>query len=177
MKNLLSDASAAFYTTGKGLRGVPVIVMDRDNGTLIWSRVHHNTGTQLWLDTPLSREPDQYDVYFLGCVPVSLESGDLTFGDPRAMKSLKYLTVEYERGSTGGAAFYLASDVGTQITAQTPWRRIGHISFRGTGKARLPINDRASYGRIFRYILHAMNPAQAFVITHLSFDYEVDDDF
>jgi hypothetical protein len=177
MKHLLRDADAAFYTTGKGLRGVPVIVMDRDTGELIWSRVHSNNAKYLYLDVPLSRDPDQYDAYLLGSVPVTLESGDLTFGDPRAMKSLKYLTVEYERNSTGSAAFFLATDTGPQVTASTPWRRIGRISFTGTGKCRLPIINSASNGRTFRYIIHALDPSQAFVITHLSFDFEIDDDF
>lgn len=47
----LTDAAAAFYTTGSGLVGVPVAVQDPTTGLWQWRRILSNTATVLTLDT------------------------------------------------------------------------------------------------------------------------------
>jgi len=175
MKNLLRDTEATFDTSGDGLRGVPVFLMDRDDGKLYHARVYSNTGTRLWLDTPLSKEPDKYDSYILGSIPWSIESLDLTIGNPRVKKHLNYLTVEYERGAKGYAAVYFAAD--QQSRENTAWRFIGNINFGGLGEARLPIDDSAGTGYVCRFIIMGTDPLQVAAVTHLSIDFSYTGDF
>ena len=175
MKTLLSDPSASFTTTGDGLRGVPVLVMDRDNGTLIHARVYSNTATRLKLDVPLSRNPDRYDAYILGAQSAAIESGDLTFGAPRERKSLRYCTLEYERGSKGTLALYLAADQTSQT--RSAWSLAGYIPLTGMGYYRLPIHIAAGTGRVIRYLLISTNPGQPFTVTHFSFELDSEMNF
>ncbi len=167
MKELLADSGAAFYTTGDGLRGAPVLLIDRDTGELLHSRVYSNTATSLWLDVPVTREPDQYDLFVVGSVPMTIESGDLTFGNPRVKKYLKFVTVEYERGAKGQLAFYLLSDPTSQTKSN--WQFEGLIPLTGQGWYRLSLNSKAQSGRVLRYQLISTVPGQPVSITHLSF--------
>ena len=174
-KVFLKDSAASFYTTGVGLRGVPVLVMDRDDGKLLHARVYRNTADILHLDVELSRAPDQYDAYILGSNPFSIESGDLTFGAPRETKSLRYALFEYERGGKGHLAFYLASD--QTSTTRTNWQRAGNVPLTGPGYCRLPLNVPAATGRAIRYLVMSTIPGQNCTLTHLGFEYEVDMNF
>ena len=174
-KVFLKDSAATFTTDSDGLRGVPVLVMDRDDGTLQSARVYRNTADILHLDVALSREPDQYDAYILGSNPFAIESADLTFGAPRELKSLRYMTVEYERGSKGYVAVYLAAD--QTSTTRTNWQRAGNIPLNGPGYYRLPLNVPAATGRAIRYLLMSTIPGQSITITHISFEYEADMNF
>lgn len=171
----LADADAAFDTANDGLRGVPVIVMDRDTGELISARVYSNTATNLTLDVPLSRDPDQYDAYVLGAIPMGVESKDLTFGAPQTRKSLHYVTFEFERGGKGSFDFYLASDQESQTT--TAWQYEGTVPLKGRTDYRLPLDTLGSSGRIIRYQIVSITPGQLSVINHMTFDYEIERDF
>ena len=175
MKHFLADSSASFYTTGDGLKGVPVLVMDRDDGTLIHARVHHNTSTRLYLDTPLSRNPDRYDAYLLGSIPLAIESGDLTFGNPREYTSISYFTFEFERGSVGHLVLYLAADQESQTN--TAWQFAGNVPLKGRTQYRLPITCAAGRGRVIRYLLMGTRPGQVTTITHLSIDFTQEGNF
>lgn len=175
MKELLADAGAAFYTTGDGLRGAPVLLIDRDTGELLSSRVYSNTATKLWLDVPMTREPDQYDLFVVGAIPLSIESGDLTFGNPRLEKFLKFVTVQYERGAKGQLAFYLLSDPTSQTKSN--WQFEGMIPLQGKGWYRLNLKTKAAQGRVFRYLIVSTVPGQQATITHLSFTLDWGGDF
>jgi len=175
MKTKIADAGAAFHTTGDGLRGVPVIVMDRDTGEVISSRVYSNTATRLVLDTVLSRNPDRYDAYFLGAIPFSLESGDVTLGAPQEIKTISYVTFEFERGSLGALDFYMAADQESQTT--TAWRYIGTVPLKGRTHYRMPVYDLSQRGRTFRWLLLGLRPGQKVILTHLTFDFETEANF
>ncbi len=176
-KEFINDGGATFYTTGAGLRGVPVIVMDRDDGTIIDSRVHSNTGTKINLDVPLSRDPDQFDTYILAGNSYTIISGDLTFNVPRANKSIHHVTVEYERGAKGNAYFYLVADPDRHEDDDIPWSFISAISFTGRGFANFPVDDPAGTARVFRYQIISILPQYSLAITHLTFEYTVDEDW
>jgi len=169
MKTLIADSGAAFYTTGDALCGVPVIVMDKDDGSLISSRVYSNTATGLKLDCPLSRAPDRYDAYFLGSIPFALESGDLTFGAPQEIKNIAYVTFEFERGSLGVLDFYLAADQESQTS--TAWQYAGSVALKGRTTYRIPITCPAQRGRTFRWLLLGLRPGQKITLTHLTFEF------
>lgn len=175
MKTLLSDPSATFYTTGAGLRGVPVLVMDRDDGTLISARVYSNTATQIRLDIPLSRSPDQYDAYVLGSVPTSIESGDLTFGAPQERKSISTAIFDYERRGKGKLAFYLAAD--PTSPTRTTWQFVGYVPLTGNGRYLLPTNVPAATGYTIRYCVMGTDPAALFALTHLAFEFTAERNF
>ena len=170
MKTMISDGNATFYTTGAGLRGVPVLIMDRDDGSILWARVHHNTATRLFLDIELSRYPDIYDSYILGSIPSTLESGDLTFGNPRVVKSVRYFNVHYERYFKGQLALDMAADQLSQT--ETEWTRIGYIPLTGSGFYRLAVSNAAATGRTIRYQLKGTGPGWQEAITHISINCE-----
>lgn len=175
MKSMLTDSSASFTTTGAGLRGCPVLVMDRDDGTLVSSRVYRNTATRLYLDAPLTREPDRYDAYWVGAIPMSLESGDLTFGMPRAVKSLEYATFEFERPANGLMVLYLSAD--SESETETDWQIAGYVPLKGRTYYRLPLNVAAATGRVIRYCLMTISPGWPVVLTHFSFEWSTADGF
>jgi len=170
----IHDPSAAFTTASGGLRGVPVLLMDRDDGSLTWSRVYSNTATKLTLDTPISRNPDLHDAYMLGSIPMSIESGDLTFNKPRVKKSLRYFLAQFERGSTGHLDLYVASDQDSQTT--TAWQYAGSMGLKGRTEYRLPVNVSGGTGRTIRYQILATQPGQLTCLTSftLCVDYETD---
>lgn len=175
MKTMIADSGAAFYTTGDALRGVPVIVMDRDNGTLVYSQVYSNTATRLNLVNDLGRYPDRYDAYFLGAIPFALESGDLTLGSPQEIKTISYVTFQFERGSSGSLDFYLAADQESQT--ETAWRYIGTVPLKGRTHYRMPVFNSAQRGRTFRWLLVGLRPGQVVRLTHLTFDFETEANF
>ena len=175
MKTLLSDPSAAFYTTGNGLRGAPVIVMDKDTGEVIYARVYSNTATQLKLDVELPRDPDQYDSYVVGSIPVVIESGDLTFGTARDMKGIRYFTFQYERGGKGSIVLYLASDQTSEETSA--WQLAGYAARTGPGYYRMPIEVLGSRFRTLRYTILAMMPGQPFTLTNFSIVMDTETNF
>lgn len=49
--NTVTAAAAAFYTTGDGLKGMPVAVVDASGTYWQWRTVQSNTGTQITIDT------------------------------------------------------------------------------------------------------------------------------
>jgi len=176
VKTLLSDPSATFYTTGDGLRGVPVLVMDRDSGELIHSRVYSNTAKRLTLDVPLPRNPDRYDAYVLGAHPFAIESGDLTFGHPRVKKSLRYATFEFEPHAKGSFAVYLAADQTDR--EQTAWQFAGYVPLGKSGFYRLSFfGVTAATGMAIRYCLLSTVPGQQIPITHVSFEFDMEANF
>jgi len=174
-KRLLRDPSAAFYTTGDGLRGVPVMLMDRDTGALEYSRVYSNTATTLTLDTPLSRTPDNYDAYILGSIPIAIESGDLIMGNPRAVKNIFYFTFEFPAVSDGNVDLYFAADQSNQVEAA--WSRVGGFSMKGRTYYRMAVGIAAGTGRVIRYLVMATLPGQETEFSHMSVNYEVRDSF
>jgi len=176
-KEWLNDGSAAFYTTGAGNRGVPVIVMDRDDGTMQYSRVHSNTATKLDLDVPLDTNPDQYDTYILAGNPISIVSADMHFGHPRTLKSIHHVTVEYERGTARNAYFYLVADPSKMDDEDIDWTYVAAVPFTGKGYARFPVDVPDGTGRVFRYKMVAINPTHGIVLTHISFEYTLDADW
>jgi len=175
MKTLLSDPSASFYTTGSGLRGAPVIVMDKDTGVVTYARVYSNTATQLKLDVELPRNPDRFDSYVIGSIPVVIESGDLTFGSAREVKSIHYFTFQYERGGRGSIALYLASDQASETS--TAWQLAGYAGLTGPGYYRMPVEIPAGTGRVIRYTILAMMPGQPFTLTNFSITMEREGNF
>lgn len=176
-KEFLNDGGATFYTTGAGLRGVPVIVMDRSDGTIQHSRVHSNTAKKLNLDIPLDTNPAQYDTYILAGNTYSVISGDISFNVPRSKKSIHHVTVEYERGAKGNAYFYLVADPDRHEDENISWRFIHAVSFTGQGYERFPVDDLAGTARVFRWKLISILPQFSLAITHLTFDYTVDEDW
>lgn len=170
----IHDPDAAFTTASGGLRGVPVLLMDRDDGSLTWSRVYSNTSTILTLDTPLSRTPDVGDAYMLGSIPLTIESGDLTFSKPRVIKSLRYFLAQFERGASGHLDFYVASDQDSQTT--TAWQFVGSIPLLARTEFRLPVNVSGGTGRTIRYQILATQPGQITCLTSLTLivDFETD---
>ena len=175
IKIMISDGQAAFITTGAGLRGVPVMIMDRDDGSLLWARVYRNDATHLYLDIELTRYPDQYDSYLLGSIPTVIESGDLTFGNPRVVKTLRYFNIYYERNFKGQLVLDLAADQLDQ--EDTEWTREGYIPLTGTGYYRMPIDSAAGTGRTIRYQLKSTDPGWEMAITHISIDFETRGDW
>ena len=176
MRDMISDSGASFKTTGDGLRGCPVLIMDRDDGTIRHSRVYSNTATRIELDTNFGTSPDQFDAYWIGAVPLVIESGDLTFGNPRIVKSLHYVDVEFEPGSRGVLAFFLASD--PPSTTETNWKRAGYIPLTARGWFRLPLSmSRDSSGRVIRYKIVGTAPGQPVNITHLGFKFDYAGDY
>jgi len=173
--SVLTDSSAAFYTTGSGLRGAPVLVMDRDTGELIHARVYSNTGTALTLDTVLSRTPDAGDAYVVGGIPMSIESGDLTFGNPRVVKSIQMVTFEFEPQPRGKLAFHIAAD--QEKTDSTAWQFGGYVPLtQRVGYYRLDLSGvgvKGATGRAIRYCISAHDPNRAACLTHLSFTFDV----
>ncbi|MCP4493375.1 MAG: hypothetical protein GY820_39625 [Gammaproteobacteria bacterium] len=159
------DHEASFSTTGDGLRGTPVMLMDKDDGSLTWSRVYSNTSTVLTLDTPLNRSPDDFDAYLLGSIPLSIVSGDLTFGAPAVKKTLRYILAQFERGASGHLDVYVASDQENQTT--TAWQFVGSIPLTGRTEYRLPVNVSGGTGRIIRYQIIGTYPGQVTCITAL----------
>jgi len=176
-KEWLNDGGAAFYTGDAGLRGVPVIVMDRDDGTIQYSRVHSNTAKKLKLDVPLDTNPDQYDTYILAGNPVSVVSVDTHFGYPRTEKSIHHVTVEYERGISRNAYFYLVADPGRMDDENLDWTFVAAVSFTGKGYARFPVEVADGTGRVFRFKVVAINPTSDLVITHMTFEFTLNADW
>lgn len=171
MSNTIRDDSASFDTTGDGLRGVPVILMDRDTGALEYSRVYSNTATILTLDTPLSRTPDAYDAYYLGAIPVAIESGDLSFGSPRAIKNLYEFTFQFPRNSNGNVDLYLAADQENQEEAA--WIYVGGFSMAGRTYYRMDVQVSAGTGLWIRYLVMGMAPGTEMEFSNLSVNFEV----
>ena len=166
-KAFISDASATFYTTGDGLRGVPVLVMDKDDGTLQWARVHSNSGTRLKFDTPLTTAPLTNDAYYLGSIPMTVESGDLTFGSPNEIKSIHSFLFHFERGSRGILRLNVASDQASQTS--TAWQRAGSVPMKGRTEYRLSMAGiSGATGRTIRYQLLGIEPGQIANITHMT---------
>lgn len=175
MRHMLSDAAAAFYTTGQGLRGTPVMVIDRDDGSIIHATVRSNTGTRLWLDKKLSKQPDQYDLYVLGSIPFAMETGDFVFVDPRSEQGVHYVTFEFEYGNTGHFDVYAASEPGSQTS--TAWRFIGTVPMKGRTFYRLPCQDQAAFGRTIRFLMISTIPGQEFRLSSMSLDFEEEGPF
>jgi hypothetical protein len=176
-KEWLNDGGAAFYTSDAGLRGVPVIVMDRDDGTIQYSRVHNNTATKLYLDIPLGTNPDQFDTYILAGNPVALVTVDFHMGHPQVEKSIQYMTFEYERGNKRNAYVYLVADPQRMDDELIPWQFVGALPFTGRGQYRMPVEVSNGTGRVFRMKVVAINPTEDLVITHVTFDYTLHGDW
>lgn len=172
----IEDQTASFNTTGDGLRGVPVLFMDRDTGALEFSRVYSNTGTVLTLDTPLSRNAVAYDAYVLGSIPFAVESGDLPFNNVRAIKNLHYFTLEFPKVTTGNIILYLAADQANQEEAE--WSYAASEYLNGVTYLRLPLQEVPDgTGRVIRWVLMAMEPGVDIEISHVSITYDVQENF
>ena len=171
MKTFISDAAATFHTTGDGLRGVPVIVMDRDNGNLIAACVYSNTATDLTLDRALPRNPDRYDAYCLGAIPMAIASGDLTFGAPTQVKHLSHMLFQFERGGSGVLYVDVAADQESQTS--TAWQYAGSVPLKGRTYYRLPIEVAGGTGRTIRYQIRAMYPGQLSILTEVTLEFAV----
>lgn len=175
MKHMLSDPGAAFYTTGQGLRGTPVMVVDKDDGSVIHATVRSNTSTRIWLDRCLPRQPDRYDLYLLGSIPFAIETGDFVFMDPRTMQGIYYVTFEFEYGNKGHFDVYAAADPGSQTN--TAWRFIGSVPMKGRTYYRLPCQDQAAFGRTIRFMMISTVPGQEFRLSSMSLDFEEEGPF
>ena len=165
----LDDADASFYTTGDGLRGVPVMVMDRDTGALVSAVVYSNTGTRLKLDRALPRDPDRYDAYILGSIPMGIESGDLTFGKPTEVKHLQHMLFQFERGGSGQFYVDVAADQESQDT--TAWQYVGAVPLKGRTYYRLPVSAKGATGRTIRYQIRAQFPGQLSILTEVTLEF------
>jgi len=92
----ITDAGAAFYTTGSGLAGLPVAVRS-PAGDWQWRRIASNTGTVLTLDTvngaPFSPAPAAGWTYYVGGIEWYQWTPVLDVGDPFLEKLLHDLHI------------------------------------------------------------------------------------
>jgi hypothetical protein len=102
----LVDTSAAFYTTGNGLAGVPVAVLS-PAGIWQWRRVASNTGTALTLDTtngtPWTTTPSVGWTYIIGGLEWYQRTPSLDGGDPTLQKKGWLLQVQLKPASASHA--------------------------------------------------------------------------
>lgn len=83
--NTLTDAGAAFYTTGAGLAGMPIAAVS-PAGEVQWRRIASNTGTVITLDTtndsPFSPVPAAGWTYYIGGINWYWNTPPFDLGDP-----------------------------------------------------------------------------------------------
>lgn len=93
----------AFYTTGDGLMGLPVLHLDAA-GNAQWRRIQSNTGTQITLDTtydaPWAPQPQVGDQIVVGGINWYWRSPVIDFGAPFRKKKGGYFAVQVRPGSS-----------------------------------------------------------------------------
>jgi hypothetical protein len=96
----------AFYTTGDGLKGLPVLHVDR-NGTRQWRRIQSNTGSVITLDTtndsPWANIPQAGEQIVVGGIDWYWRSPLVDYGEPLRKKRGGFLEIEALPGSANFA--------------------------------------------------------------------------
>lgn len=100
--SLTIGAAATFYTTGDGLKGIPVLHLTT-GGTAQWRRVQSNTATILTLDTtndaPWTNNPVAGDLIVVGGIEWYWRAPVITWGEPYRKKKGGYVAVQARPGS------------------------------------------------------------------------------
>lgn len=100
----VTGAAVAFYTTGAGLTGLPVLHIDA-NGNHQWRRIQSNTGAVITLDTTndsaWSTLPVAGDTIVVGGIDWYFRMPLVDFGDPFRAKKGHYFAVQARPGSAG----------------------------------------------------------------------------
>jgi hypothetical protein len=102
-------AAVAFYTTGDGLKGLPVLHLTAD-GAVQWRRIQSNTGSAITLDTtndsPWGNNPVAWgpgarsgDLIIVGGIDWYWRAPIITFGDPFRAKIGRLFAVQARPGS------------------------------------------------------------------------------
>lgn len=178
----LTDAAAAFVTTGAGLAGVPVAIEDPATGAWQWRRIASNTATQLTLDTtngtPWGTVPAAGWRYLVGGIEWWQMTPAMDGGTPLVKKTGHWLDLQF---TPSGDAHELlvamrfndndgstqAVDVG--FTALTNAARWGHFLWgRGVWSRALRRPRKHRVGRSFFSLQIAFSnyePDQPMVIT------------
>lgn len=96
-------AAVAFYTTGGGLAGLPVLHID-GNDNFQWRRIQSNTGSVLTLDTtndsPWDNLPQAGDRIVVGGIDWYWRTAIIDFGDPFTKKKGQRAEVQLRPGSS-----------------------------------------------------------------------------
>lgn len=106
-----SASATAFYTTGAGLAGLPVLHISA-SGAQQWRRVESNTATILTLDTtndsPWNNVPAAGDTIVVGGIDWYWRSPVVDFGDPFKAKKGQLIEVQARPGSSSFGLRFLA---------------------------------------------------------------------
>jgi hypothetical protein len=139
----ITDSTASFQTTDNGLSGVEFVAVPTDTSLEIQKRtIVKNTGTVLYLDTPLISAVT--GTYYIGPVYTIWESRWMDIGTPGAAKAFQFLNLFLEKVS--GRTFtikYKTDDYDTYIVlSQSTAAAFARLEIPGAGR-RLKIRIEA----------------------------------
>jgi hypothetical protein len=114
---LLTDSTAAFATSGDGLKGIPGLVLYANGTTVAHFKIASNTGTALTLAEDLATAPAVGDQIVIGGIAWQVKTGFATMSEEYRQKALRALTVRHAPTTRGEYHFSFAVDNGSfQLT-------------------------------------------------------------
>ncbi len=170
--SLIEDSSAAFDTTGIGLRGMPLTVVRAADGAEQTITISRNTATQITSIDPWDGLPEVGDTYRIGQIDAYYRTGWIDTGADSALKKLEHVTSTFavEDGGTLNVGIY--KDMGTTIEAKPVEGRAIDLS-TATGRQK----NKLSGEKVYRFMLEwrGKEPNEPYTLRQGSVDFDMDE--
>ena len=135
----IGDSSAGWDTINDGLKGVPIVITDADDGTTHQATIIDNTSNNITFFPVRSSAVVAGDTYKIARIPFEWQSRDEILGDSVREDRWVFLDAHHGQQSAGKIAVDFEPDRGS---AASPVSRLMDVSTRR--RSRLLINRRAT---------------------------------
>lgn len=189
----ITDAGAAFYTTGEGLGGIPVTLERAADGSLETQTIVSNTGTALTTTAFSGTAPTSGDTYHIGAIPASWKTARLDCGMPDRKKKFKRAVVKLANdadavdlkvrayfdgsGTAANHALTRAAEDGVAYTADEPDATLnpGATNAQSDGVQRFFVDLAKKWANDIQLEFHSLAPGKAWKILDVALEYEPED--
>lgn len=168
----MTDASAAFKTSGLGLAGVPCTFKRTSDGSEQTLLIANNTATELTFTSDYDWLPGSTDTYEIGAIDAYYETGWTAFGADDRIKKLSRVITTHDVESGGSLDMNIYTDMATTPLALTNEGKAIDLSGENGRQVTKVSGKRVFLGKL-RY--QNSKPGEPWKVKSVSIDLEYDE--